>query len=349
MRIAAGIFKENVSMSHETTTVADVLGALDKICAGRLIKKAEDAFGRGNPFVVVKTSHLPGKAVTETPGLVVGSPEKAVRKLAVSMTLTESQIELAGATGVDAIVCHHPVADAASSGGVPLRGYADLYNLAVFEAHEAFHGRHPGIAFIHGHKPFRVEIAYGGLPGNIMFVGRALEDVKTVGDIMERLGRFCDLEREASFLELERRERECTEIQETCIAVSPQILCGRRDARVNQIVHFFPHTGFTPDHLRQVKRDHPDIDTAIVSISRVKSDSPLAQAARDLGLNMIAGNSHALEILENGLPLAFALQELLPEVDVTLFRERVTSVPISRFSSETVRQYGRSMAGHLLK
>lgn len=336
-------------MSHKIATVANVLSALDTICAGRLIKRAEDAFGRGSPFVVVKTSHLPGKAVTETPGLVVGSPEKPVHKLAVSMTLTESQIELAGATGVDAIICHHPVADAASSGGVPLRGYADLYNLAVFEAHEAFHGRHPGIAFIHGHKPIRVEIAYGGLPGNIMFVGKTLEEVKTVGDVIDRLGRFCDLTREESFLELERRERECSEINETCIAVSPQILCGTRDDRVNFVVHFFPHTGFTTDHLRQVKHEHPDIDTAIVSISRVKGEHPLVQTARDLGINMIAGNSHALEILENGLPMAFALQELLPEVEIYIFRERVTSVPISRFGSEAVRQYGRTMSSHLLK
>lgn len=336
-------------MPQKTATVADVLRALDKICAGRLIKRVEDAFGNGNPFVVVKTSHLPGKAVTETPGLVVGNLDNPVHKLAVSMTLTESQIELAGATGVNAIVCHHPVADAASSGGVPLRGYVGLYNLAIFEAHEAFHGRHPGIAFIHGHKPFRVEIAYGGMAGNIMFVGNALEDVKTVGDVLDRLGRYCDLEKEACFLEVERRERGCMDIHETCIAVSPQILCGTREALVNKVVHFFPHTGFTPEHLCQVKSEHPDIDTAIVSISRVKSDNPLVQTAIDLGLNMIAGNSHALEILENGLPMAVALQELLPGVEVLLFRERVTSVPISRFSSETVRQYAKTMAGHLLK
>ena len=64
---------------------------------------------------------------------------------------------------------------------------------------------------------------------------------------------------------------------------------------------------------------------------------------------MIVGNSHALEILENGLPLAFAIKELLPGVEVTLFRERVTSVPMAQFGSETVRQYAKSMAGHLLK
>jgi hypothetical protein len=341
--------KEEALMSQKLATVEDVLKALDKVCAGRLIKKVEDAFGQGNPFVVVKTSHLPGKAVAETPGLVIGSPDKPVRKLAVSMTLTESQIELAGATGYDAIVCHHPVADAASSGGVPLRGYVGLYDLAVFEAHEAFHGRHPGIAHIHGHRPIRVEIAYGGLPGNIMFVGEVLEDVHTVGDILDRLETFCDFAKEGSILELERQARECRDINETCIAASPRILCGSREARVNKVVHFFPHTGFTPHHLRQVKGEHPDIDTAIVSISRVKGNHPLVEAARELGLNMIVGNSHALEILENGLPLAFALQELLPGVEVSLFRERVTSIPISSFGSETVRQYGRAMARQLLK
>ena len=92
------------------------------------LPEAEDAFAQGNPFVVVKTSHLPGKAVLETPGLVCGNPKQEIRKLAVSMTLTESQIELAGATGYDAIVCHHPVADAASSGGVPLR--VRVFNLS---------------------------------------------------------------------------------------------------------------------------------------------------------------------------------------------------------------------------
>jgi hypothetical protein len=133
------------------------------------------------------------------------------------------------------------------------------------------------------------------------------------------------------------------------MAVPAQILCGRREAPVKQVVHFFPHTGFTPEHLRQVKREHPAIDTAIVSISRVKMDNPLVQTAQELGLNLIAGNSHALEILENGLPLAFALQELLPEVEVRLFRERVTSLPIAKVGSETVRRYAQDMAARLLK
>ncbi len=147
-------------MEAKPYTAREVLNALDVISGGRVIKQPGDAMD--HPFVVTKTSNLPGKAVTETPGLVCGSLGHPVARIAVAMTLTESQIELAGATGVDAIVTHHPVADAASCGGVLLRGYVGLYGLAVFELHEAFHGRHPGIGLIHGHRPFRVEIAYGG-------------------------------------------------------------------------------------------------------------------------------------------------------------------------------------------
>ncbi|MBW1713512.1 MAG: Nif3-like dinuclear metal center hexameric protein, partial [Deltaproteobacteria bacterium] len=174
-------------MNKKVVTAADVVEALDVITGGRVIRKAKDVLATGHPFVITKSSNIPGKAVTETPGLVCGDPDQVIRKLAVSMTLTESQIELAGATGVNAVVAHHPVADAASCGGVLLRGYVGLYGLAVFEVHEAFHGRHPGIGLIHGHRPFRIEIAYGGLPGNVMFVGRALPGVKTAGDIILRL------------------------------------------------------------------------------------------------------------------------------------------------------------------
>ncbi len=336
-------------MPKKTYTARDVLDALNEITAGRVITNAEDAFGQGNPFVVVKTSHLPGKAVLETPGLVCGNHKQEIRKVAVSMTLTESQIELAGATGVDAIVTHHPVADAASCGGVLLRGYVGLYGITVFEVHEAFHGRHPGIAWIHGHKPFRVEIAYGGIPGNVMYVGRPLEEIRKAGDIIDRLGLFSDLAREKAFLELEREKRECPELMETNIAVAAGILCGSREDPVGAILHFFPHTGFTPDHLRQAKKENPEITTALVSISRVKESSPLVKTARDLGLTLLAGNSHALEIFENGIPLAFALQALLPGVEIVLFRERVTSIPLEKVGSKMMRDYGRDMAAnHLL-
>lgn len=335
-------------MSETTVTVADVLAALDEITAGRVITRAEDAFAGTNPFVVTKTSNIPGKAVVETPGLVCGGLGQRVRKIAVSMTVTESQIELAGATGVDVIVAHHPVADAASSGGVPLRGYVGLYGVAIFEVHEAFHGRHPGIGLIHGHRPFRVEIAYAGLPGNVMFVGRALPEVKTVGDILDRLATFTDLDREARMLEIEREHRQCPEIAETSVAMAAQILNGTREDRVSTVLHFFPHTGFTTEHLRRAKSEHPDIDTVIVSISRVKADSSLVDTARELGLAMLAGNSHALEIFENGMPLAYALKTLLPAVEVVLFRERVTSLPLMGMGSSAIRDYAKEMANHLL-
>ena len=91
-------------------TVRDILKALDVITGGRVIT---DSFGYGgaNPFVVTKTSGIPGKAVTELPGLVWGDPDMPVKKVAVMMTLTESAIELAGATGIDCLIAHHPIAE----------------------------------------------------------------------------------------------------------------------------------------------------------------------------------------------------------------------------------------------
>jgi hypothetical protein len=325
-------------------TVADVTGALNVITNGRVIMKPDSPFGVGNPFVVTKSSNIPGKAITETPGLVVGNPKAPVRKVAVAMTLTESAIELAGATGVDAIVLHHPVADAASSGGVPLRGYVGLYNLAVFEVHEAFHGRHPGIAWMHGHAPFKADIAYGGIPGNVVFIGKALPDVKTAGDIVDRLGNLADVSREKSILASERQQRDCAELQEANISAAAEILNGSRESKVTTVLHIFPHTGFTPTQMRQLKKEYPEIDTVIVSISRVKKDHPLVLTAKELGLTVLAGNSHAIEIIENGIPLAYALKSLLPGVEVVVFRERMTSAPVDMVGSKDQRAYGREMA-----
>jgi hypothetical protein len=334
----------NVFGADRVYTVADVNEALNVITNGRVIMKTETPFGTGNPFVVTKSSGIPGKAITETPGLVVGNPKMAVRKIAVGMTLTESAIELAGATGVDAIVLHHPLADAASSGGVPLRNYSNLYNVAFFEVHEAFHGRHPGIAWMHGHVPFKGDIHYGGISGNVIFVGKPLPEVKTLGDIVDRLVALADLSKEKSILDAERVQRQIPSLQEANIAAGPEIILGSRDARVGTVLHIFPHTGFTPQHMRQLKKEYPDIDTVVVSISRVKVDNPLVATAKELGLTMVLGNSHALEIAENGIPLAYALKNLLPGVEVVLFRERMTSAPVDSFGSRTMRDYGQDMA-----
>jgi len=331
-----------------TITVADVVQALNVITGGRVPTQAEDLFNGKNRFVVTKSSNLPGKAIVETPGLVCGDLQQPVRKLAVGMTLTESAIELAGGLGVDAILTHHPIADAASSGGVPLRGYLRLYNLAVLELHEAFHGLHPGIAFLHGHKPFKVDIAYGGVPGNIMFVGTVLEGIRTAGDILDRLHDFIDMALEERLLELERKERNCYELMETTVAMPPQLLCGSRHNQVNTILHIFPHTGFSVEHLQQAIQETPEIDTLIASISRVRLDSPLVAKAKELQLTFIAGNSHALEIFENGLPLAYALKALLPRVEVLVFRERMFASPVDKIGGDSIQRYAHQIAEGLL-
>ncbi len=325
-------------------TVRDVVEVLDKITGGRVCKQASDLFSGRSRFVVTKTSGIPGKAVTETPGLVFGDPGKVVKKLAVCMTVTEGHIELAGATGVDAIVAHHPVADAANSGGVPLKTYLGLYDMAVLELHEAFHGLHPGITYLHGHKPFRVDIAYGGLPGNVMSVGAVIEGVKTAGDVLNRLARFMGYDDERDMLAAEKKVRKSGAVQETIVATGGKILNGSESSPVKMILHIHPHTGFTTTHLEQAKNEHPEIDTVLSSISRVHADHPLVQKAKELGLTFIVGNSHAMEILENGVPLAAAIQALLPEVEVVVFRERVSSYPLSEVGTSAIREYGKEMA-----
>ena len=116
----------------QKVTARDVVAALDTITGGRLPKDKEEMYSGKNRFVVMKSSNLPGKSVVETPGLVFGDPDQEIKKLAVVMTMTESQIELAGSTGVDAIVAHHPIADACNSGGVLMKTYLGLYKIAAF-------------------------------------------------------------------------------------------------------------------------------------------------------------------------------------------------------------------------
>src|SRR5690606_10354806 len=116
---------------------------------------------------------------------------------------------------VDAIVAHHPIAEAANSGGVTLKNYLDLYNISAFELHEAFHGLHPGISFLHGHEVYRTDISYGGLEGNVLFVGKVLPGVNTLGDILNRLHSFMGLEEENNLLFLEKEIRKNSAMTET--------------------------------------------------------------------------------------------------------------------------------------
>lgn len=332
-----------------TVYAKDVLNALDDITNGRCIKSSADWASGKNPFVTIKSSNVPGKAVVELPGLVWGDPEKPIKKLAVLMTMTESAIELAAGTGVDAIVAHHPVAEASNSGGVLFKYYLNIYNLAVFELHEAFHGTHPGIPWLHGHKPYFTSINYGGDQGCVVYVGECLPEVQTVGDMVDRLDVLMNVQEDDAMLEAERKIRSCEAIDETSIKVKSKILAGDRSRSVKHVVHFFPHTGFNVTHLEALLKDYPQIDTLLASISRVYPGNDLIAKAEELGLNFICGNSHAMEIYENGIPLAQAIKNHLPELEVMIFRERMSSIPLEKVGSPEIREYGRNIAGTYLK
>jgi hypothetical protein len=328
--------------------VRDVLQALDKLSGGRCVMNQEDLTEGCKPHVITKSSNIFGKAVIETPGLVWGNPEMVVKKVAVMMTLTESAIELAAATGINVIVAHHPIADAANSGGVLLKYYLDLYDIAVFELHEAFHGLHTGIPFLHGHKPLLCDANYGGIPDNIAYVGETLPEVKTVGDMVDRLNQYMNIETEEQMLASEQNLRKCENILETTTSARCKILLGTRDKPMKKVIHIFPHTGFNAKHLESLMTEYPDVDTLLATISRVYPGNELISKAKFYGLNFICGNSHASEIYENGLPLAYAIRQQLPEAEIVVFRERVTSTPLDEFGSDKIRDYAKEMASNHL-
>ncbi|GHV46915.1 hypothetical protein AGMMS49546_35800 [Spirochaetia bacterium] len=326
--------------------VSDVLAALDTLTGGRVVK-APACYAGNNRFVVTKTSGVPGKSITELPGLVWGRPDMPVKKLAVLMTLTESAIELAGATGVDCIVAHHPIAEAANMGGVLARDYLDLYGIAVFELHEAFHGLHPGIAWLHGSKALRSEISYGGVLGKIVWFGEALPELNTLGDFIKRIDEFMGFKEEEIFLKNEMDLRGYTGIQETTVAARAKIFVGDINSKLGKTITFFPHTGFNADDMEKTYREY-QADTFVSCISRPLDDNKMVDKARSLGVNLVAGNSHAMEIFENGIPLARAIKNLLPEIEVRIFRERMTSVPLDVFGTPTLQEYGRKIAREYL-
>ena len=219
----------------------------------------------------------------------------------------------------------------------------------MFELHEAFHGLHPGIPMLHGHKPFFANVAYGGIPGNIVYVGDALPEVKTVGDMVDRLNVFMNVETEEKMLASERSIRGCESIQETSMAARCKILLGDRDKPMSKVIHMFPHTGFSIGHLESLMADHPGVDTLLATISRVYPGHQLIAKAEELKLNFICGNSHAMEIFENGMPLAYAIRQHMPQADVVIFRERVTCTPLDEFGAGIIRDYAKDIASNHLK
>lgn len=329
-------------------TVQNVLEALSTITGGRVLEKPEDILSGNHPFAILKTSNIPGKEVMELPGLIYGEPTMPVKKIAVVMTLTESVVELASALKVDALIMHHPVADAASCGGVPLKDYLCHYGLAIFELHEAFHGLHPGIAFLHGHVPVFTDTCFRGTPGKVVIVGKPLPEVKQVGDILSRLEDLMGRKYDIQLLEAERLIYQDENLEEISALEGGELINGKYDSEVGLILHCFPHTGFSVEDLKDVLEKYPAIKTVITSISKVRRHHPLIDACRWAGLNLIDGNSHALEVWENGLPLAYAIQDILPDMEVLVFRERITSYPLAAAGVRELRKYAQRMAHHFL-
>lgn len=327
--------------------VADIVDTLDDMTGGRISAPP----GPDNPWFVTKSSGLPGKEVTETPGLVIGDPDAVVGRVAVAMSVTEHDIELARAIGVDVIVAHHPIADAASSGGVALADYLPRYGLSVIECHEAFHGLHPGIGFLHGHAPFHHDASFGGSHGKVVMVGRPLPGVQALGDVVTRIRSLLNRDLDEAVLATERSLRGGPDIQDSVTSPGLRILHQRDDrgSLGDVVIHAFPHTGFDGKDLEQLIERHPDAGTLILSISGAEPTDHLVRTAARHGLNVVVGSSHATEILENGIPLALALEQLLPAVEVLLFRSRVVALPLDVAATGGLADYGRRMSDHLAR
>lgn len=181
-------------------------------------------------------------------------------------------------------------------------------------------------------------------------VGRPLSEVRTLGDILARLEALLGRSLDRRILGAEAAARGYPDLVDSATAPGVQILVGAADAPIGDaILHAFPHTGFGPDQLDRALREHPDVGTLLLSISGVGARSDIVARGAERGLNVVVGSLHASEIVENGLPLGFALDALLPDVDVVIFRERVVALPLEHAAPGPLGDYGRRMASdHLL-
>ena len=153
------------------------------------------------------------------------------------------------------------------------------------------------------------------------------------------------LEVEKQLLELECKLRGNIEIYETCPANRPEILAGAPENLVGTVAHIFPHTGFTAPHLVQVKKEHPEIDTLLATISRVHRGSDLLPNRQRKWASILWwATAMPWRSFENGLPLARAIQLSLPEVEVLMLRERVTATALADFGNEGIRKYADDIA-----
>ena len=172
--------------------------------------------------------------------------------------------------------------------------------------------------------------------------------VETLGDLLNRIDTIMGTDIESRVLTSERQIRGCTEIHETSIAARAKIFVGSPDNKLGKTITVFPHTGFSAEDLEKAYAEYPEANTVVCTISRPLPGDPLVKKAEELGLNLIAGNSHALEILENGIPLAWALRLQIPELDIHIFRERMVSLPLDHCGCTHIENYGETMARNYL-
>lgn len=323
--------------------MADVVAVLQQITRGRLVSS-----GSQNPYIVPKSSGVWGKGIMETPGLVWGDLEAKVHKLGVVMTLNEAVVELAHSLGINVLVVHHPIAEAASTGGVTFVHYLSLYDLHVLELHEAFHGLHPGIPFLHGHEVIEVIPHFARQHGRVVFIGKALPSITKVEDVFARLNYFMGHTMDQAVLNYEQELRGQFDLWESGLANAPVLLSGQMSHKMGHVIHFFPHTGFSTLDLKECLLMYPDTDTLIMSISRLPKEHALISLAQENALNLIAGNTHALEVFENGYPLGYALLRQFPSVPHFLLRDWVTAQVITADPRTRLEQYGYKMAKEYL-
>ena len=97
-----------------------------------------------------------------------------------------------------------------------------------------------------------------------------------------------DMAKEHEVMGVERKYFNCSDMRDSATSLQGEILLGTPESPVNTILHIFPHTGFTPEHLVKVKEEHPEIDTVLATISRVKKDSDLVKKPRKWVLTLFA-------------------------------------------------------------
>ena len=74
-------------------------------------------------------------------------------------------------------------------------------------------------------------------------VGEALPEIKNLGDLLDRLDQLMNTEEDREVLEMERKIRNCPELEETSIRVKSALYVGKRE---NPVRYIASHSSPTP-------------------------------------------------------------------------------------------------------